>query len=137
MKRNKNTNVVIQQPKDEGNKLIMTDSDGKLVQASNIHLSKDFARIAEKITNAKGGKLDDATKALLEMTEIWTPDMVSEPVEEKPKAAVAAEEKPKAKRTRKPKADKPVEEKPKKKVTRKKKEDTNIEKKPKRTKKNS
>ena len=116
MKRNKKNNVIVQQPQDEGNKLIMTDSDGKLVQASNIHLSKDFASIAEKITNAKGGKLDEKTKELLEMTEIWTPDMVGHDVEEKPKAAVAAEEKPKAKRTRKPKAEKPAEEKPKKKT---------------------
>lgn len=137
MKRNKKNNVIVQQPQDEGNKLVMTDSNGKLVQASNIHLSKDFASIAEKITNAKGGKLDEKTKELLEMTEIWTPDMVGPVAEEKPKAAVAAEEKPKAKRKRKPKAEKTVEEKPKKKATRKKKEDTNIEEKPKRTKKNS
>ena len=115
MKRNKHTNVAVAPAQQETNSLIMTDSDGKLVKASGIKLTKDFVNIADKIAAAKGAdNIDAGTKALLEMTEVWTPDYVPE-VEEKPKRTTRkkTEEKP-AKKTRKTKKDdKPTEEKPK------------------------
>ena len=116
MKRNKHTNVAVAPAQQETNSLIMTDSDGKLVKASGIKLTKDFVNIADKIAAAKGAdNIDAGTKALLEMTEVWTPDYVPE-VEEKSKRTTrkkTAEEKP-AKKTRKTKKDdKHAEEKPK------------------------
>ena len=116
MKRNKtkHTNVAVTPAQPETNSLIMTDSDGKMVKASGMQFVKDFANIADKIAQAKGGKLDDATKALLEMTEVWTPDYVPD-AEEKPKRTTRKKQVDKpAKKARKTKKDEtPAEEKPK------------------------
>ena len=115
MKRNKtkHTNVAVTPAQPETNSLIMTNSDGKMVKASGMQFVKDFANIADKIAQAKGSKLDDATKALLEMTEVWTPDYVPD-AEEKPKRTTRKKVDKSAKKARKTKKDEtPAEEKPK------------------------
>lgn len=124
MKRNKtkHTNVAVAPAQPEGNSLIMTDSDGQLVKASGIKLTKDFISIADKIAAAKGAdNIDAGTKALLEMTEVWTPDYVPA-VEEKPKPKAKRTTRKKKEETPKKQVDKPAEEKPKR--GRKKKEET-------------
>ena len=144
MKRNKHTNVAAGQDittagsQTAGMELIMKAADGSLVKATGVQLAPEYKALAERLQREKGVSKESA-EIIAASATIWTPDMVGEKTEEKPKKKrtprkkkevlaeeTSKEEKKPAKKPRKKKEtvvdETPkVEEKPKKKrVARKK-----------------